>query len=666
MKIKNKQSIIYLLFSFISFLYLETIFQLTTHSTIPTLYNLLFSISIGLIIYILGSLFKDKINYYIYLLTTTCTSLIYIVEVMYIHNFKKALMITDIGAGNTQIIAYYREMVNVFFKCFPTILLLCIPIIGLIILKKYKIYPIKKSLKACLGFIFIFIASIALTFTSLSLTKQSDPATYENYKQLTDVNYSIEKLGLLTTLGLNTRDLMFDSQEEINVDDIVIEKEEEDIIFDTSPQILDIPFDTLIEQTQNKNIKKLHEYFSSLTPTLKNEYTGMFKGYNLIHITAEAFSPYGISEELTPTLYKLTNNGFVFNNFYVSTTNESTCGGEFMNMTGLLLNPERPRGVFTIDQTSKSDMPFTMGNQFKTLGTQPYAYHNNSLTYYNRYINIPNLGYHFKAGTPGSYNKASAKKKNLLFDLKTNSWPQSDIEMIEATTPDYITDTPFHAYYMSVSGHSLYEFDANSISKKNRDLVDHLDMSEECKAYIATQIEFDRALELLIKQLEENNQLDHTVICFTSDHYPYGLTHEQYEELAGHKIEKNFDLFKNTLVLWNNKMDKVVIDKPCSSIDIIPTLSNLFDFKYDSRLLPGKDILSSSEGFVYFSENNSFMTDTYKYNNRTKKTYDLSGNEITVDEKQFEQDAKNYKMTLLMNQLLIENNYYSTIKDYIK
>ena len=365
-------------------------------------------------------------------------------------------------------------------------------------------------------------------------------------------------------------------------------------------------------------------------------------------------------------LYKLTNNGFVFNNFYVSTTRESTCGGEFMNMTGLLLNPDRPRGVFTIDQTSESYMPFTMGSQFKKLGVQPYAYHNNSLTYYNRYINIPNLGYKFKAGTPGSYNKSAAKKNDLLFDLKTNCWPQSDIEMVEATTPDYITDQPFHAYYMSVSGHSLYEYDANSISKKNKDLVDHLDMSEECKAYIATQIEFDRALELLIKQLEENNQLDNTVICFTSDHYPYGLTHKQYEELAGHKIEENFELFKNTLVLWNNKMDKVVIDKPCSSIDIIPTLSNLFGFEYDSRLLPGKDILSSAEGFVYFDENNSFMTETYKYNNRTKKTYDLNDNEITVDEKQFEKDSKRYSRTLLMNQLLIENDYYSSIKDYIK
>ena len=37
----------------------------------------------------------------------------------------------------------------------------------------------------------------------------------------------------------------------------------------------------------------------------------MFKGKNLILLTAEGFSPYAIDQELTPTLYKLTHEGFV-------------------------------------------------------------------------------------------------------------------------------------------------------------------------------------------------------------------------------------------------------------------------------------------------------------------------------------------------------------------
>ena len=53
-----------------------------------------------------------------------------------------------------------------------------------------------------------------------------------------------------------------------------------------------------------------------LTPTNRNEYTGMFKGYNLIYLTAEGFSTYAVREDLTPTLYKMLNSSFIFNNYY--------------------------------------------------------------------------------------------------------------------------------------------------------------------------------------------------------------------------------------------------------------------------------------------------------------------------------------------------------------
>ena len=67
--------------------------------------------------------------------------------------------------------------------------------------------------------------------------------------------------------------------------------------------------------------------------TLKNEYTGMFEGKNLILFMAESFNEIAVNKELTPTLYKLVNSGFVFENFYTPTI-YSTIGGEFQEMTG--------------------------------------------------------------------------------------------------------------------------------------------------------------------------------------------------------------------------------------------------------------------------------------------------------------------------------------------
>lgn len=90
----------------------------------------------------------------------------------------------------------------------------------------------------------------------------------------------------------------------------------------------------------------------------------MFKGDNLILITAESFSPYAISPELTPTLYKMSTQGFVFNNFYNPIWGVSTTDGEYVACTGLI--PKS--GIWSFYRSGRNAMPFVMGNQFKKLG----------------------------------------------------------------------------------------------------------------------------------------------------------------------------------------------------------------------------------------------------------------------------------------------------------
>lgn len=62
------------------------------------------------------------------------------------------------------------------------------------------------------------------------------------------------------------------------------------------------------------------------------------------------------------------------------------------------------------------------------------------------------------------------------------------------------------------------------------------------------------------------------------------------DELAGEGTEADpFEKYRSTLILWSGDMEEpVVVDKPCYSVDIIPTLSNLFGLEYDSRLLAGR------------------------------------------------------------------------------
>ena len=62
--------------------------------------------------------------------------------------------------------------------------------------------------------------------------------------------------------------------------------------------------------------------------------------------------------------------------------------------------------------------------------------------------------------------------------------------------------------------------------------------------------------------------------------------------------------------------EPVYVDKYCSSLDVMPTLSNLFGLEYDSRLIMGSDILSDDDPLVIFA-NYSFISSQGYYNSTT-------------------------------------------------
>ena len=408
---------------------------------------------------------------------------------------------------------------------------------------------------------------------------------------------------------------------------------------DTSPNVLNIDFAALAAAESDPAIKELHQYFASEEFTRKNEYTGMFEGYNLIMITAEGFAPYAMHEELTPTLNMMASEGFVFNNYYAPLWRTSTIDGEFVNCTGLL-----PDGTYSLRRMIEHDLRFCFGNVFSKLGYCAYAYHNHTDDYYDRDKTHPAMGYIYK----GREGIGMSKRSNGKYP-----WPESDLEMMEKTVSEYIGKEPFHAYYMTVSGHTNYTRNGNAMAYKHWNLVKDLPYeNEESKAYLACNYELELAMKYLIEQLEAAGVADRTVIVIATDHYPYGLVlddegeerdaYAAINELVGHTVEKTFELYKSSLIIWSPSMtEPVEVDKVCMSIDIVPTLSNLFGLEYDSRLYIGKDILSDSEGLVMFRNQKTFITDKLMYN------------------------GNNGKITYLTDEKLPEN-YLSTMKQIVK
>ena len=199
--------------------------------------------------------------------------------------------------------------------------------------------------------------------------------------------------------------------------------------------------------------------------------------------------------------------------------------------------------------------------------------------------------------------------------------------MIDASVSDYLdSDTPFCAYYMTFSGHYQYDWD-NAMSAKNRKAVSDLPYSETVQAYLACNMELEYAIEDLFAALERAGKADNTVIVLTADHYPYGLSESQYNELAGKHIDTTFEKYHNSFLCYVPNIQPVDVDAYCCDMDILPTLLNLFGVSYDSRLLAGKDILSDSPHVAVLSDQ-SYLTDSFRYDAETGTAQSYDGTAV--------------------------------------
>lgn len=673
----NYQLYVPMLFFLITFIYLELILHLLIYQSMDgkILYPIVFAIPIGLFMTILTGFFSYKVNKAILWVLTSAICFLFGLQLVYYDVFKLFFSFQSLGMADDAITEFSSEaskaIMNNLFGL--TLTFLPLPMLGMI-LQKYR-YVDRRSLReqgilmsAALGM--QLLAMLALLFTG-----KEDYSPYDLYHKTKVPELCGKQLGVMTLTRFDLAKLLKgDSVNLTDTDaiswDVVLEptlmptpnpqitvKPKPDneipsspdasptpiptptpIPIDTSPNILNIDFATLAEEEENDTIRTLHNYFASVTPTNKNKYTGMFQGYNLIMITAEGFSPYAVHKDKTPTLYRLTREGFIFNNFYTALWQTSTSDGEYVAMNGLI-----PVGTRSMYHSRNNLMPFTLGNQFRLLGVDSKAYHNHNYTYYQRNETHPNLGYDFTGVGNG-----------LI--LESDVWPESDLEMINNTVDLYVEEEPFHVYYLTVSGHMNYTFIGNSMAYKNKALVEDLPYSSDSKAYIACQIELDRALERLLQTLEEYGVADKTVIALSADHYPYGWEKENIDELAGHEVDPKFEIYRNHFILWNPAMkETIIVEEPCSSMDILPTLSNLFGIPYDSRLLMGRDIFSDAPPLVILN-NRSFISDKVMYHSETGEIIKLTEDELPED--YISNMNKMIKNKFTVSQSILKKDYY--------
>ena len=386
----------------------------------------------------------------------------------------------------------------------------------------------------------------------------------------------------------------------------------------------DLDYGALADTAGNNNIAMLHRYVASQKPQSENQYTGMFEGMNLIFITAEAFSAEVIDPVMTPILYRLATQGIQFTDYYQPAWGGSTTTGEFSNLIGLVpIN-----GGGSMWEVVDHDMFLMMGKQLQKQGYTTMGYHNHSFTYYSRQNTHSHLGLEKFIGMGNGMEQGVVAQS-----------PESDLEMFNFTIPQHLDDEPFYLYYMTMSGHATYYWDYHAMARKHREEVAHLDYSEKVKCYLAANLELEAGLASMIQQLDEAGILENTVIVLATDHYPYGLeksdtwgnTRDYLAELYGQPVTDCFVRDHSALIIWTPSIEDmdIVVDEPVYSLDILPTLSNLFGVEYDSRLLIGRDVLSDAEPVILWP-NYSWKTDKGSFD---ATTYTFTPNEgVEVEE----------------------------------
>ena len=270
----------------LNILYLEIIYHILIFKTFTlneVLFILLFGLINTLLIDITCSLTKNKtVNKCLNIIINSFLSILFIAYFTNLKFYRNTLRIYSIFHGG-QVFGFLSAIIKVIKENIFGIILLFIPIPLNIILHKFRdtnILNIKELVIKGITLIILFI----LTLLSLNIDSNDIYSANNLYFHKHVPNQTAQKFGILTTLRLDLERIIFNFEEDsINV---IAPSDEVEIDNTKKYNKTDIDFKELASNETNKDIKNIHEYFSTITPTNKNKYTGIFKGKNLISITA--------------------------------------------------------------------------------------------------------------------------------------------------------------------------------------------------------------------------------------------------------------------------------------------------------------------------------------------------------------------------------------------
>ena len=349
-------------------------------------------------------------------------------------------------------------------------------------------------------------------------------------------------------------------------------------------------------------IAELEDYYASVEPDPDNEMTGLFAGKNLILIQLEAIDTWMINDICMPTLTALKAGSLDFTNHYAPMyLAAGTFNTENIVNTGLV--SPFVGGSNTI--YTRNEYPLSLANLFKEAGYTANSFHNSRGQVYDRITTHLNWGYE------AYYSGTDLGMPDIDFD---SNFMYGYDKIVNA-------DSDFFSFIITYSGHGAYE--DSSVSAAYYDMFAELlpaDTNEMVIHAYAHAYETDLFIKALVEQLEADGLLEHTVLAFYSDHYNYYVLDDTI--VMDQKGVYDENLIQSTaFFIYSKDIVPQQISKVTSSVDILPTLVNLFDLNTDGRYYVGNDAFSSNGGYVIFKDYSWF--DGTIYSNAITEDMDM-------------------------------------------
>jgi len=455
---------------------------------------------------------------------------------------------------------------------------------------------------------------------------------------------SLNQLGLSRFIIRDTRNLFFGTKESEEIIEII----PEEVIIISEPSYQRVFDDSIwIDKRDNETneiIKGIDDYLMNRPITPKNEYTGLFKDKNLVYIMVEAFDFMAIDKQLTPTLYKLTQDGFFFDHFFSPQYSCATGESEFIGLVSLV-----PRtGICSPNTYIYNTYKTSLFNLFNNEGYFSSSYHNYSDKFYQR------TDMHASLGSYKFYNNDDLEIKTL------RGWP-SDVNLMEEAFKIYGQKDKFFSFIITSSTHFPYDIDS-TLGNRYIDQITAIypDLSINVMRYKSKAMELDKSIETLMSLLESNDILDDTVIILYGDHFPLKTDKQILFDYGDPYQNRNqgFNINILPMIIYNSEIKGTQLSTVSSTFDLVPTIANLFDLDYDPRFYFGIDLFDTTQErvvpYASLSWNNEFGA--YSVSSAKFFPYDK---EKTLTLEEITRISKIIKQNSDISYRILKNDYFS-------